>query len=66
MSVYETETNMYNFEEVIYEFPDDTSPEIMEDDVNEELDYMNQNDLNDENRMGIEEEERYISTDNAN
>ena len=57
---------MDNFEEVIYECPDYTSPEMMEYDINEELDFMNQNDLNDENRMGIEEEERYISTDHAN
>ena len=57
---------MDNFEEVIYEFPDDTSPEIMEDDVNEELDYMNQNDLNDENKMGLHKEEGKKSTENVN
>ena len=38
----------------------------MEDDVNKELDYMNQNDLNDENKIGLEEEDEEIPTENVN
>ena len=48
---------MYTLEEVIYECPDDTSPATMEDYVSWELNYMNQNDLNDKYKIGLDEEE---------
>ena len=47
MNVNEKETDWDTFEEVIDERINDTSPAVMEDDVNEELADMNQNDLND-------------------
>ena len=44
-------------EEVIDEWQDDTFPAMKEDYVNEELYYMRQNDLNDENKIVIDKEE---------
>ena len=47
MNVNEKETDWDTFEEVIDELTNDTSPALMEDDVNEEIADINQNDLND-------------------
>ena len=41
MNENDTETNLYALEESIYEWLDDTSPVVMEDCVNEELDGSN-------------------------
>ena len=45
---------MDTFEAVIGEFSDDTSPDKMEDYVNEKLDDMSKNDFNDENKKGLD------------
>ena len=38
----------------------------MEYDINDELDFMNQNDLNDENKLGLHKEDVEIPTENIN
>ena len=43
MNENETENNWDTLEEVIDEFPDDTSPIVVEDFLNGELEYNNQN-----------------------
>ena len=66
MNLNETETNRDNFDVVIDELPDDTYPAMIEDYVNDELDDMNQNDLSDKNKIGLDGEEVEKATDNVN
>ena len=51
MNENETENNQDTFKQVIDEFPDDTLPVMMEDDLNEEIDDRNQNYLIEENEV---------------
>ena len=53
----ETERNMDTFEEVIYECPHDTSTNMMENNINENLNDNNKNNLNDLNETGLDDEE---------
>ena len=48
---------MNAYEEVIDELPDDTSPVVMKDCVNWELDHINQNGLIEENETEVHDEE---------
>ena len=48
---------MDTFEEVIYECPDETSPAMMQDSVNNNLDDNNNNYLNEVNDTGIYDKE---------
>ena len=57
MNVNETGTNLDTIEQLIDEFPDDAHPAMMEDYINKELDDMNQNHLNEKNKIGLDEEE---------
>ena len=50
----ETGSNMYTLYKVIEECPYDTFPAMMEDRGNEELYVSNQNDLNKENKTGLD------------
>ena len=57
INLNETETKRDTLDRVIEEFPNDTSPDMMEDCVTEEL-YDNQNKYwNEENKTGLYEEE---------
>ena len=55
MNVNETKTNWGTLEQVIDDLPDGTFPSMMRHNVNEELDNKNQNNLNQENNIGIDE-----------
>ena len=55
MNKNETETNWDTLDKVIEEFPDEKSPDIMEDCGNKELDDSNQSYLNGEYKTGIYE-----------
>ena len=56
MNVNETETNYGNLDKEIEEWPEVTSPAIMEDSGNEEIDDSNQNNLNKENKRCLDDE----------
>ena len=62
MNVNETETNYGNLDKEIEEWPEVTSPAIMEDSGNEEIDDSNQNNLNKENKRCLDDEYEKEST----
>ena len=66
MNENETETNRYNWEEVMDELPDYTLPVVMEDCVSKELDDINQNDFIEENETCVHYEEGEILIDTEN
>ena len=55
----EKETNQDTLNRFIEEFPDDTSPVVMEECVNYELDYENKNNAIEENHTTVNDEDMY-------
>ena len=66
MNENETETNRYTLEDVIDECQYYTSPVVMKDCVNWELDHINQNGLIEENETEVHNDEREISIKTEN